>query len=40
MACLVIAKKGGIDPGIVPITSIGRAALTAHSPTLTFSLGH
>lgn len=34
------AKKGGIEPGIVPITSIGRAALTAHSPTLTFSLGH
>ena len=33
-------RKGGVDPGIVPVTSIGRAALTAHSPTLTFSLGH
>lgn len=33
-------KKAGVDPEIVPITSISRAAFTAHSPTLTFSLGH
>jgi transposase len=33
-------KNGRVDPGMVPIISISSAALTAHSPTLTFSLGH
>jgi len=37
---IAYVKKGGVDPGIVSVTSIGRAALTAHSPTLTFLLGH
>jgi len=33
-------RNGRVDPGMVPIVSISPAALTAHSPTLTFSLGH
>jgi transposase len=33
-------KNAGVDPELVPIVSISPAALTAHSPTLTFSLGH
>lgn len=33
-------KNLGVDPAIVPIISPTPAALDAHSPTLTFSLGH
>lgn len=33
-------KNGRVDPGMVSVVSISPAALSAHSPTLTFSLGH
>lgn len=33
-------RKPGIDPEMVPIIPINSAALAAHSPTLTLSLGH
>jgi len=33
-------RKGGVDPAMVPIVPISSGALNAHSPTLTFSLGH
>jgi len=33
-------KKSGVDPAMVPIVPITTGALNAHSPTLTFSLGH
>lgn len=33
-------KNGGIDPGMFPVVPISYEALSAHSPTLTFSLGH
>lgn len=33
-------KNGGIDPAIVPMISPTPAVLAAHSPPLTFSLGH
>lgn len=33
-------KNGRVDPGMVPIITISPAALIAHSPSLTFSLGH
>ncbi|MFZ5906546.1 MAG: ISNCY family transposase [Nitrospirota bacterium] len=32
-------KNSGIDPDILPVVPINSAALAAHSPTLTFSLG-
>lgn len=33
-------KKVGVDPEMVPVTPATRAALAAHSPSLTFSRGH
>lgn len=33
-------KRLGIDPGMVPIVSAPHTVVAAHSPTLTFSLGH
>lgn len=33
-------RNGKVDPELVPIGHISTAALTAHSPTLTFSRGH
>jgi len=33
-------RKSGVDPAMVPIAPISTGVLNAHSPTLTFSLGH
>jgi transposase len=37
---VVFFKRVGVDPGIVPIISAPHTVVAAHSPTLSFSLGH
>jgi len=38
--CIGFFRKSGVDPAIVPIVPITSGTLNAHSPTMTFSLGH